>query len=280
MNRAITRISLALALGASLMAPMMSRALADGDPNYSNGINASGVRTPVPAPIPYPVEEADWYFRADFAAGFGAQPSVSSTGTPFGSGVSLGTIGLSDTWLGDSFLPSFTGGVGVGYVWSQSFRTDLTVDIHSIMSATFDGSQTYATGGVPGTLTVNDKTKFMSTILLANAYYDIRTGTPFTPYFGGGIGFAVNQLTRGVDWTDATGSFSESARTTRVNFAAAAMVGLNYEMSSFTSLDVGYRYLFIPGSDVNLDLNGIASDVAIGSINEHQIRAGLRFYVN
>ena len=71
MNRAITRISLALALGGSLIGAIVSPALADGDPYYSNGINPSGVRTPVPAPIPVPVEEADWYFRADFAAGFG-----------------------------------------------------------------------------------------------------------------------------------------------------------------------------------------------------------------
>jgi hypothetical protein len=83
MNRAITRISLALALGGSLIGAALSPALADGDPYYSNGINASGVRTPVPAPIPVAVEEADWYFRADFAAGFGAQPSVSTTGTPY-----------------------------------------------------------------------------------------------------------------------------------------------------------------------------------------------------
>ena len=44
-----------------------------------------------------------------------------------------------------------------------------------------------------------DKTKFMSTILLANAYYDIRTGTAWTPYLGLGVGFAVNQVTRNLD---------------------------------------------------------------------------------
>ena len=54
MNRTTTTISLALALGASLLGALLSPALADGDPYYSNGINASGVRTPVPAPIPVP----------------------------------------------------------------------------------------------------------------------------------------------------------------------------------------------------------------------------------
>ncbi len=272
MNRAITRISLALALGGSLIGAIVSPALADGDPYYSNGINPSGVRTPVPAPIPVPVEEADWYFRADFAAGFGAQPSVSTTGTPFGAG----TVGLSQAWLGDSFLPSFTGGVGVGYVWGPYFRTDLTVDLHSIMSATFDGSQPY--GG--GTLTVVDKTKFMSTILLANAYYDIRTGTPWTPYVGGGVGFAVNQLTRNAEGTDALGSFTANGETTQVKFAGAAMVGINYDISTFTSIDFGYRFLYIGGTEVSMAVDGLPSTVAIGGLGEHQIRAGLRFFVN
>ncbi len=282
MKRALTRISLALALGASMMGPSITRALADGDPYYSNGVNPSGVRTPVPAPIPIPVEEADWYFRADFAAGFGSQPSVSTAGTPFGTGAADNTIGFNPMWLSEDFLPSFTGGVGVGYIWGPHLRTDLTVDIHSIMNADYTGSRTY-NDGLPlplPSLSVQDKTTFMSTILLANAYYDIRTGTPWTPYFGGGVGFAVNQLTRQASWTDALGDNSASGRTTRVQFAGAAMVGVNYDLSSFTSIDVNYRYLFINGSDVDLALGGVNSDVAIASINKHQIRAGLRFYIN
>src|SRR4029079_1762068 len=108
MNVARTRISLALALTANLLGA--TAVLADGDPYYSNGINPSGVRTPVPAPIPYPVEEADWYFRADFAAGFGATPSVNVLG------VNYADL-LPGVVQSDSFEPSFTGGVGVGYVW-------------------------------------------------------------------------------------------------------------------------------------------------------------------
>ena len=84
--------------------------------------------------------------------------------------------GFSPSWLSEDFLPSFTGGVGVGYVWGPAFRTDFTVDIHSIMKAKFTGTRAY-NDAVDRMLTVQDKTRFMSTILLMNAYYDIRTGT-------------------------------------------------------------------------------------------------------
>ncbi len=272
MNRAAIALLLGLALGVGGMTP----ALAGGNlvaPDYRTGINSYGVATPVPAPIPVPVYEAAWYLRGDFAAGFGADPSVTATGTPYGGG----TLGLNAFTLTKSFEPSFTGGVGVGYVWGPNFRTDLTVDLHSIFEAKFNGTATYAGGSV----TVQDKSKWMSTILLANAYYDFRTGTPFTPYLGGGVGFAVNQLTRDSNASDTlAGTTSFGGRSTQVQFAAAAMAGLTYEMSSVVALDVNYRFLYVGGPDVDLTINNVPTGMAIGSLNEHQIRAGLRFYIN
>jgi opacity protein-like surface antigen len=281
MRRTLTRLSLAAALAACAAAPALA-----GDFGYArafpNGINPYGAATPVPAPIPVPVYEPEWYFRFDAAAGFGSQPSITTTGTPFGSGVAARAIGLDPAWLSEDFEPSFSGTVGLGYVWGASFRTDFTVDIHSIMDANFTGTQTYSDGVLNRTLTVQDKTRFMSTILLANAYYDIRTGSPFTPYVGGGLGFAVNQLTRSSASTDtgATGNFTVSDRTTRLKLAGAAMAGLTYECNSFVALDVGYRYLYIGGTDVDLVVNGVNTDLAVGNISEHQVRAGLRFYVD
>ena len=121
----------------------------------------------------------------------------------------------------------------------------------------------------------------MSTILLANAYYDIRTGTPWTPYLGGGVGFAVNQVTRNIDYSDTVTDVTVSAgdRTTDVQFAAAAMAGVSYDFSTFFAIDVNYRFLHIGGSEVSLKPD-VASSVEIGDLNEHQIRAGFRFYVN
>jgi len=274
MRRTLTSLSLALALGAGVAMPAAHAGDFGGAPVYANGINPYGAPTPVPAPIPVPVYEPEWYFRADFAAGFGSQPALTTTGTPF----AAGTIGLNPSWLSEDFLPSFTGGVGVGYVWTSAFRTDFTVDIHSIMDANFNGSQPY--GG--GTVTVDDKTRFMSTILLWNGYYDIRTGTAFTPYLGAGAGFAVNQLTRSSNLADTglSGPFHVSDRTTRVNFAGAAMAGVTYDVNSIVSLDVGYRFLYIGGTDIDLTIHGFNSDVQVGGISEHQIRAGFRFYVD
>lgn len=246
------------------------------NPDYATGVSPYGVvpygvATPVPAPIPVPYEEAAWYFRADFAAGFGSSPSVTATGTPFANN----TVGFDPAWLTTNFEPSFTGGVGVGYVWGPSFRVDLTVDLHSIMQAKYIGSN------AAGTLFVDDKTKYMATILLLNAYYDIRTGTPFTPYLGGGLGFSVDQLTRNSNSTFTgvpASTTSASGRSTHIEFAAAAMAGLTYEINTFVAIDVNYRFLHFGGA--RSGPTGANSIVEIGGINEQQIRAGLRFFIN
>ncbi len=65
---------------------------------------------------------------------------------------------------------------------------------------------------------------------------------------------------------------------TDIQFAAAGMAGLTYEFSSLVALDVNYRFLYFGGTDASP--TNANSTVSIGSINEHQIRAGLRFYIN
>lgn len=275
MHRPLSRISLALAVGASLVGAALSPAAADGDPYYSNGINPSGVRTPVPAPIPVPIEEAEWYFRGDFAAGFGSSPSVNVLGTNL-----VESVFGSGQWS-QSFEPSFTGTVGVGYIWSPNWRTDFTVDIHSIMHTEETASGTALANGVATFGAVEDKTKFMSTILMLNGYYDFRTGTPWTPYLGAGLGFAVNQLTQSYTESAAYRGVTASQRSTDTAFAAAAMAGVSYDFSSFFAVDVNYRFLHIGGGQVALSEIGLpTSTVEIGDLNEHQIRAGFRFYVN
>lgn len=58
------------------------------------------------------------------------------------------------------------------------------------------------------------------------------------------------------------------------------MAGVYYDFSSFVALDVNYRFLYVGGSSVSVPINNTGSLLDVGSLNEHQIRAGLRLYVN
>ena len=153
MKRTLACLSLSLAISSGTIMPAFAGDFG-GNPDYSTGISPYGAATPVPAPIPVPYDEPAWYFRADFAAGFGSQPSVTASGLPFGTGSALNSIGVGSAALSSSFEPGFTGGVGVGYIWGPSIRTDLTVDIHSTMNADFDGTQAYTAGGRTQSVTI------------------------------------------------------------------------------------------------------------------------------
>jgi opacity protein-like surface antigen len=152
-------------------------------------------------------------------------------------------------------------------------------------------------GQVPNTTTsfeVTDETKIDATLWMVNAYYDLYSSRGFTPYIGAGIGFAWNELNRRhtstysvcntlIDPTCATPSVtteSEGGRATKFTLAAAAMAGVSYDLDDITAVDLGYRYLYIAGSDVAIDINDDVSRVEIGDQHIHQFRAGLRFNVN
>ena len=78
--------------------------------------------------------------------------------------------------------------------------------------------------------------------MMANAYFDLHNASPITPYVGGGIGFAVLQLsdTFGVN-SQGGGEFLYPEDDDTV-FAYQVGAGLEIALNPMVSLDVGYRY--------------------------------------
>lgn len=68
--------------------------------------------------------------------------------------------------------------------------------------------------------------------LMANAWYDFDMGNDFTPYIGGGVGYADNELKHGLLANGSSG-----------DFAWQLGAGVNYKISDGMSVGVGYRYL-------------------------------------
>ncbi|MBC6407162.1 MAG: porin family protein [Rhodobacteraceae bacterium] len=82
--------------------------------------------------------------------------------------------------------------------------------------------------------------------LMVNGWFDIDTGTAFTPFIGGGIGAARV-------------SFENESDT---GFAAQIGAGVAYQMNDSTAVEVGLRYLNVDsinfgGVSVNLDVSSI-----------------------
>ena len=77
---------------------------------------------------------------------------------------------------------------------------------------------------------------------MLNAYYDIDTGTEFTPYVGGGIGMAHLKNKTKATGSTPEGALNSGSSESENNFAWNIGAGVSYALNDKVSLDAGYRY--------------------------------------
>ena len=96
--------------------------------------------------------------------------------------------------------------------------------------------------------------------VMANAYFDYLTCTPWTPYVGAGIGSAYLKADDG-----------EQAKSV-YNLAWQVMAGLTYDINSHWTLDAGYRY-----ADLGRIRKNSGDKVAKLTARDHEIMLGVRY---
>lgn len=96
--------------------------------------------------------------------------------------------------------------------------------------------------------------------VMANAYFDYLTCTPWTPYVGAGIGSAYLKADDG-----------EQAKSV-YNLAWQVMAGLTYDINSNWTLDAGYRY-----ADLGRIRKNFGDRVAKLTARDHEIMLGVRY---
>lgn len=94
---------------------------------------------------------------------------------------------------------------------------------------------------------------------MLNTYFDIDTGTAFSPFIGGGVGVAKIDAKIWAKGTKEEGgvvsSISESASDDDVVFAYQGIVGVAYAINANTSLDLSYRYFATSDPDFEGDID-------------------------
>ena len=125
-------------------------------------------------------------------------------------------------------------------------------------------------GYVRGELELNDslnikkhQNKVYKHSLMANAYFDYLTCTPWTPYVGAGIGAAYLKYNRN----------NGADKKTTYNFAWQVMGGVTYDINANWALDAGYRYADLGQIRKNYNGNGVAKV----KVRDHEILFGARY---
>src|SRR5262249_5490732 len=84
--------------------------------------------------------------------------------------------------------------------------------------------------------------------VMANALYDIPTGTPITPYVGGGVGVAW------VHGEFKNNNIGQSVEDTQAQFAYQGIAGVDYSLTPQLKIGISYHYFGTP--DVKLRDHG------------------------
>lgn len=216
--------------------------------------------TQPPVIEPFPQETyGGWYLRGDIGYAL-----MHNSGADFNN-----TGGAHVAFYDVNFRGSIVGDVGAGYRWNEWFRTDLTVGYR--FPKRYRGRTPCP---CPGGYTDN-KTNLESWLFLANAYVDLGHFNGFSPYVGGGVGFAYHRMSRltGVNSNGTAAVPFEKGDST--SFAAAVHAGVSYDFSSALSLDASYRYVWL--GDAKSGSDGFGGNVTLKNIRAHDFRVGLRY---
>lgn len=107
--------------------------------------------------------------------------------------------------------------------------------------------------------------------VFANVYYDINTGTAFTPYVGAGIGAAfINQKVASTftGWGGNNGNYDTT------NFAWNVGAGVGYSLTKNIIIDLGYRYSQF-GDAKKVDKSSVRFQAK--DLDAHEAIIGLRY---
>ena len=133
-----------------------------------------------------------------------------------------------------------------GYGFNTEIGTKLTEGLRAELEYSYRHHKIDKINGAP--FSANQE----SHAIMANAYYDIGTGTAISPYIGGGIGYGG--LKDHSDFYD--------------GFAYQGMAGLNYRIRNDLVAYTGYKYFSIVNpKDKGIEIN----------YDTHNVEAGLRF---
>ncbi|HEV7318630.1 MAG TPA: outer membrane protein [Ensifer sp.] len=188
------------------------------------------------------------------------------------------------------FDKPFSGSLGVGYQFTDTFRADLTAEY---FEGRFNGSSSSANPcagqGAGTSCAFSTGADYSALGLMANAYVDFGTLAGFTPYVGAGLGATRLNWDTAIERASCVGAACAGTPASNSyegrdswRFTYALMAGVSYDLSEQLKLDVGYRYSHIGDGE----MFGFGAEALAGArgdkgfddgLSRHEIRAGLRF---
>ncbi len=226
-----------------------------------------------PVPVPHAVMKG-WYLRGDI--GMTNQQIDGIDNVLFDTTADLE---IHD----DNFEAGISFGGGVGYVFNNWFRVDVTGEYRG--ETEFHGFDTWTDVNLDPRF--NDYTaKKSEWLALVNAYFDLGSWHGVSPFVGAGVGAANIRISSfrdaGIAETTFLPTMAFADDHDEWNFAWALYAGLGFDVTPATTLEFAYRYLDMgdaeSGDIVAFDgTNLIDNPMIFEDVTSHDLRLGVRY---
>ena len=171
---------------------------------------------------------------------------------------------------GDSFSQYsravFGGALALGYSFAPKFNMPVRAEVEYALRS--NSSNSNDGFGWSSKHTLNISTLFF------NAYLDIPTGTPFTPFIGAGLGMSFNYTGISHHWVGGGVHSYRDIDQRDTNFAWNVGAGVSYAFTENISADLGYRFIGAGHREVS---SGGAKLSSSPYINEFYLGARIGF---
>lgn len=199
---------------------------------------------------------------------------------------STDNVGTVTEDVDDEDDSTFGGALAIGYDFQPNFGVPVRAEVEYALrsqSKVGNSDEYLVDDGEDSFILQGDGSmKFDIQTLFLNVYYDIDTGTPFTPYIGGGVGWAFIKARGALELTVlGTQIFDESASNTETNFAWNLAAGVGYDFNENLTFDLGYRYLDfgdVETGTMTSTLSGPPVDINYDtSLTAHEVLLAVRY---
>jgi opacity protein-like surface antigen len=220
---------------------------------------------PPVAPPPLVEDFGGWYLRGDIGM---SNQDVDNLDNVLYAGNTIQQVGYG-------FEAAPFAGLGLGYVFNNWFRIDVTGEYRG--GATFHGLDI-----VNGAYTDEYTAIKSEWLFLANFYADLGTWWSVTPFVGLSAGVSYNKIGSFMDVNTPLLGVAYGGSKWKANFAWAVTAGLAYQVTKNFTVELAYRYLSL-GDAESGDLiaydgtNNVYNPMIFNDLTSQDFKLGVRF---
>ena len=225
-------------------------------------------------------EYAEWYIRGDL--GIGRYSGMDKNGEVDGTAFTFNTLDFGNV---------VSASVGFGRYITPNIRLGMDFEHRNVSDSTFNVG---IPAGIPelqkfGTIPLD----YSSTSIMFNAVYDFKPNQRFSPYLGGGLGWAFHKLSLNGSTFDNDFDLDDTWENGTVNttnsssnsFAANIVTGVSVNIKQGLFLDVGYKFSYLGKASMDFDyshddvVGGVSrsASMELDDIMTHEFKVGLRY---